>query len=140
MRAWISTFFGKSLGIEHNSKRKRELARNLTGVRERYFCPIYTLSVRNKTSRLHLPEGGEGLLKFRGIEFPVTVEIHAVKDDPESADSNSTLLLNSKLELKVKFTHHNILVDTVESHRDCSLRLKIIYDFPLSHKFERFTI
>ena len=79
-------------------------------------------------ARVHLPEGGEGLFEFTGIKFLVSVEVHAVEDDPEGADSDTTLLLDGQLELKVKFADHNILIDTVESHRATKSSIKINYD------------
>ena len=101
MRAWISTFLGKSLRSENNSKRKREL------VKKRNHCTnnwspgppqltrVRHTHSRNRMARMHLPEGGEGLFEFTGIKFLVSVEVHAVEDDPEGADSDTTLLLDS---------------------------------------------
>ena len=74
----------------------------------------------------YLPEGSKSLLEFACVEFSVSIEVHAFEDDFEGADSNTTFLLDSKLELKVKFADHHILVDSVEGHRTMCLLLKLI--------------
>ena len=81
----------------------------------------------NYRAKSHLPKGSKGLFELRLVEFVVTIEVHALEDDFESADSDATLLLDSKLELKIKFADHNILVDSVEGHRTFVSSLKINY-------------
>ena len=70
-----------------------------------------------KNQRYDLPEGSKSLFEFTAVKFVVSIEVHSLEYELECADSNSAFLLNSKLELKVKFTDHNILVDSVEGHR-----------------------
>ena len=75
-------------------------------------------SVRhNSLTKSHLPKGSKGLFELTLVEFVVSIEVHALEYDFERADSNTTLLLDCKLELKVEFADHNILVDSVEGHR-----------------------
>jgi len=75
------------------------------------------LKIGNWREEIHLPEGGKSLLKFAGVELSVSVEVHAFEDDFESTESNTSLLLDSKLESEIELTDHNVLVHTVEGHR-----------------------
>ena len=63
-------------------------------------------------------KGSEGLLKFARVELSVAVKVHVAEDDLESAESNTTLLLDSQLELEFQLTDHNVLIHTVEGHGD----------------------
>ena len=84
---------------------------------------LYSEQIRQ---RINLPEGCEGLLEFASVKLAVAIEVHALEDHFESANSYATLLLDGKLELKVKFADHNILVDSVEGHRAMFIALKLI--------------
>ena len=63
-----------------------------------------------------LPEGGKGLLEFTSVKLFVSVEVHALKNQAQSSNSNASPLLDSELELEVHLTDHHIAIYTVECH------------------------
>ena len=67
-----------------------------------------------------LPESSKGLLELARVELLVAIEVHASEDDFEGAEANTTLLLDSQLELEVQLADHNVLIHTVEGHGDDS--------------------
>ena len=69
-------------------------------------------------SHEHLPEGSKSLFELAAVKLSVAVEVHALEDNLQGAQANTALLLDSKLEPEVQLTDHNVLVHTVEGHRD----------------------
>lgn len=53
-------------------------------------------------------ESTESLLKLTGVELLVSIEVHSLEDSSEGSETDSSLLLNGKLELQIELTNHNI--------------------------------
>ena len=73
-----------------------------------------------------LPKGGEGLLELASIQLLVAIEVHSLEDHLEGPEANTSLLLDSKLKSKVQLSNHNVLVHTVEGHRESKFVLYLL--------------
>lgn len=82
------------------------------------------LRAKNKGHR-YLPEGSKSLFELARVKLFVAVEVHSAEDNLKRAQADATLLLDSKLEPEVQLTDHNVLVNTVEGHRERSQNIFI---------------
>ena len=64
----------------------------------------------------NLPECGKSLLEFACIKLLVSVEVHSAENHLESAEADTSPLLDCKLEFEVQLTNHHVFVHTVEGH------------------------
>ena len=64
----------------------------------------------------YLPECTESLFELTGIKFLIAIEVHALENLLEAAETDTTLLLDCELELQVQLSDLHVQTDTVECH------------------------